>query len=135
MIVNYSGYGKKSLFVTLKLVHASSQLFFLYSKSRITVVKIGPYLMYIMSHNIEETMQVYNESLCNYPKKHGLGQVVTQIVGHVDTVCGMKQMYTRTTLKSKYVNMYMSKWFDLVTIQPKKANTVADLRNSTRKAS
>ena len=47
----------------------------------------------------------------------------------------MKQMYTRTTLKSKYVNMYMSKWFDLVTIQSKKANNVADLRNSTRKAS
>ena len=103
------------------------------------VVNIGPYLMYIMSHNIAEAMQVYNESLQHahaiIRKKHDLGQVVTQIVGHVDAVCGMKKVYTRTTLKSKYVNMYMSKLFDLVTIQSKKANNVADLRNSTIKAS
>ena len=32
-----------------------------------------------------------------------LGQVVTQIVGHVDTVWDMKQVYIRTTLNSKYV--------------------------------
>ena len=35
-------------------------------------------------------------------KNMALGQVVTHIVGHVDTVLwGMTQVYTRTTLKSK----------------------------------
>ena len=31
-------------------------------------------------------------------KNMALGQVVTKIVGHVDTVWDMKQVYTRTTL-------------------------------------
>ena len=37
--------------------------------------------------------------------KMALGQVVTKIVGHGDTVWDMKQMYTRTTLNSKYVTI------------------------------
>ena len=39
-------------------------------------------------------------------KNMALGQAVTNIVGHVDTVGRMKQVYTRTTLKSKYVTIY-----------------------------
>ena len=37
-----------------------------------------------------------------------LGQVVTNIVGHVDTVWDMKQVYTRITLNSKYVTIRMT---------------------------
>ena len=40
---------------------------------------------------------------CLYMKNMALGQVVTNIVGHVYTVWDMKQVYTRTTLNSKYV--------------------------------
>ena len=42
---------------------------------------------------------------CLYMKNMALGQVVTKIMGHVDTVWDMKQMYTRTTLNSKYVTI------------------------------
>ena len=41
-----------------------------------------------------------------YPKNMALGQVVTKIVGHVDTVWETKQVYTRITLKSKYVTIH-----------------------------
>ena len=44
-----------------------------------------------------------------YPKNMALGQVVTKIVGHVDTVWEtkqLKQVYTRITLKSKYVTIH-----------------------------
>ena len=34
-----------------------------------------------------------------------LGQVVTKIVGHVDTAWETKQVYARITLKSKYVTI------------------------------
>ncbi len=40
---------------------------------------------------------------CLYMKNMALGQVVTKIVGHVDTVWDMEQVYTSTTLNSKYV--------------------------------
>ena len=43
---------------------------------------------------------------CAYPKIMGLGQVVTNIVGHVDTVWETKQVHTRTTLKSRYVTIH-----------------------------
>ena len=43
---------------------------------------------------------------CVYPKNMALGQVVTNIVGHVDTVWETKQVHTRTTLKSKYVTIH-----------------------------
>ena len=43
---------------------------------------------------------------CVYPKNMAFGQVGTNIVGHVDTVWGMKQVYIRATLKSKYVTVY-----------------------------
>ena len=39
-----------------------------------------------------------------YPKNMAL-QVVTKIVGHVDTVWETKQVYTRITLMSKYVTI------------------------------
>ena len=41
-----------------------------------------------------------------YPKNMAMGQVVTKIVGHVDTVWETKQVYTRITLKSKYVTIH-----------------------------
>ena len=41
-----------------------------------------------------------------YPKNMALGQVVTKIVGHVDTVWETKQVYTRIKLKSKYVTFH-----------------------------
>ena len=43
---------------------------------------------------------------CVYPKNMALGQVVTNLVGHVDTVWETKQVHTRTTLKSKYVTIH-----------------------------
>ena len=43
---------------------------------------------------------------CVYPKNMALGQVVTNIVGHVDTVWETKQVHTRTALKSKYVTIH-----------------------------
>ena len=42
---------------------------------------------------------------CLYMKNVALGQVVTKIVGLVDTVWDMKQVYTRATLNSKYVTI------------------------------
>ena len=38
---------------------------------------------------------------CVYPDNMALGQVVTNIVVHVDTVWDTKLLHTRTTLKSK----------------------------------
>ena len=53
-----------------------------------------------------------------------LGQVVTNIVGHVDTVWETKQVHTRTTLKSKYVTIHgVNRWNSLS--QPKKVSNVA----------
>ena len=46
------------------------------------------------------------ECTCVYPKNMALGQVFTNIVGHVDTVWETKQVHTRTTLKSKYVTIH-----------------------------
>ena len=57
---------------------------------------------------------------CVYPKNMALGQVVTNIVGHVDTVWETKQVHTRTTLKSKYG---VNRWNSLS--QPKKFSNVA----------
>ena len=39
-------------------------------------------------------------------KNMALGQVVTKIVGHVDPVWEMKQVYTRITLKPKYITIH-----------------------------
>ena len=51
---------------------------------------------------------------CVYPKNMALGQVVTNIVGHVDTVLETKQVHTRTTLKSKYVATHgVNRWNSL----------------------
>ena len=35
-----------------------------------------------------------------------LGQVVTNIVGHVDIIWQSEQVHTRTTVKSKYVTIH-----------------------------
>ena len=49
-----------------------------------------------------------------YPKNIALGQVVTTIVGQVDTVWETKQVYTRITLKSKDVtNHRVNRWNSL----------------------
>ena len=49
-----------------------------------------------------------------YPKNMALGQVVTNIVGHVDTVWETKRVHTRTTLKSKYVTIHgVNRWNSL----------------------
>ena len=59
-----------------------------------------------------------------YPKNMALGQVVTNIVGHVDTVWESKQVHTRTTLKSQYVTIHgVNRWNSLS--QPKKFSNVA----------
>ena len=61
---------------------------------------------------------------CVYPKNMALGQVVTNFVGHVDTVWETKQVHTRTTLKSKYVTIRgVNLWNSLS--QPKKFSNVA----------
>ncbi len=49
---------------------------------------------------------IFAACTCVYPKNMALGQVVTNIVGHVDTVRDTKHVYTKTTLKSKYVTIY-----------------------------
>ena len=61
---------------------------------------------------------------CVYPKNMALGQVVTNIVGHVDTVWETKQVHTRTTLKSKYVPIHGVKRYNSLS-QPKKFSDVA----------
>ena len=54
-------------------------------------------------------------------KNMALWQVVTKLVGHVDTVWDTKQVYIGTTLKSKYVTIHrVNRW------NPLKSN----LRNS-----
>ena len=43
-----------------------------------------------------------------------LGQVITNIVGHVDALWDTKQVYIRTTLKSKYVTVHgVNRWNSL----------------------
>ena len=59
-----------------------------------------------------------------YPKNMALGQVVTNIVGHVDTVWESKQVHTKTILKSKYVTIHgVNRWNSLS--QTKKFSNVA----------
>ena len=49
-----------------------------------------------------------------YPENMVLGQVVTKIAGHVDTVWETKLVYTRITLKSKYVTIHgVNRWNSL----------------------
>ena len=61
---------------------------------------------------------------CVYPKNMALGQVVTHIVGHVDTPWETQQVHTRTTSKSKYVTIHgVNRWYSLS--QPKKFSNVA----------
>ena len=46
-----------------------------------------------------------------YSKNMALGQVVTKIVGHVDTVLETKQVYTRITLNSQNVTIHgVNRW-------------------------
>ena len=43
---------------------------------------------------------------CVYPKNMALGQVVTNIVGHVDTVWEAKQVHTRIILHSNNLTIH-----------------------------
>ena len=59
----------------------------------------------VSQHYINDASLMCIVAACTgvYPKNMALGQVVTKIVGHVDTVWETKQVYTRITIKSKYV--------------------------------
>ena len=72
---------------------------------------------------------------CVYPKNIALGQVVTQIVGHVDTVWDTTTSVYQNNIKVNICNYSGSNALELITIQSKKFNNVADLRNNTIKAS
>ena len=62
----------------------------------------------VSQHYINDAFLMCIVAACTgiYPKNMASGQVVTQIVGHVDTVWVTKQVYTRITLKSKYVTIH-----------------------------
>ena len=61
---------------------------------------------------------------CVYLKNMALGQVVTNIVGQVDTVWKTKQVHTRITLNSTNVTIHgVHRWNSLS--QPKKFSNVA----------
>ena len=66
-----------------------------------TVYNVSRYYM-----NDVSTLGIVAACTCVYPKNMALGRVVTNIVGHVDTVWETKQVHTRTTLKSKYVTIH-----------------------------
>ena len=61
----------------------------------------------VSQHYINDASLMFTVAACTgvYPKNMALGQVVTQIVGHFDTVWETKQVYARITLKSKYVTI------------------------------
>ena len=69
--------------------------------------------------NDASILYIVEACTCGYPKNMALGQVVTNIVRHVDTVWETKQVHTRTTLHSKYVTIHgVNHWNSLS--QPKK---------------
>ena len=53
-------------------------------------------------------------------------QVVTQMAWHVDTVCGMKQVYNN---KVKICYSLLSKMLELIKIEPKKFGNIVDIIN------
>ena len=70
-----------------------------------------------------------------YPKDMALGQVVTKIVGHVDTVWETKQVYTRIALKSKYVTIHRVNRWNSLKVNLGNSVMLLDSRNSTSKGS
>ena len=80
---------------------------------------MGTYILY--NYNVSQNYINDASLMCTvvaftavYPKNMALGQVVTKIVGHVDTVWETKQVYTRMTLKSKYVTIHgLNHWNSL----------------------
>ena len=56
----------------------------------------------VSQHNVNGASIMYIVAACKgvNPKNIALGQVVTKIVGHVDTVWETNQVYARITLKS-----------------------------------
>ena len=66
-------------------------------------VNVGTYVLYynVSQHYINDAsiLCIVAACTCVYPRNMALGQVVTNIVGHVDSVWDTKQVYTRTTLK------------------------------------
>ena len=55
-----------------------------------------------------------------YPKNMALGQVVTKIVGHVDTCIGNERSVYQNNIKLKKCNYSWSKSLELIKSQPKK---------------
>ena len=110
MHANYSRYGQQSLFIPLKLVYASSHIFFHYGQSRKIVCKNWNILTVynVSQHYITRCILecIVAACTCVYPETMASGQVVTNIVGHVDTIWDTKQVYVRKTIKSKYVTIY-----------------------------
>ena len=66
-----------------------------------------------------------------YPKNMALGQVVTKIAGHVDTVWETKQVYTRITLKSTYVTIHRVNRWNSLKVNLGNSVMLLDSRNST----
>ena len=62
----------------------------------------------VSQHYINDASLMCIVAACTgvHPKNMALGQVVTKIVGHVDTAWETTQVYTRITLKSKYVTIH-----------------------------
>ena len=69
--------------------------------------------------------------MCVYAKNMALGQVVTNFVGHVDTVWNTKNIH-QNNIKVKICNYSWSKSLELIKMQPK---IYLDLRNSKTKVS
>ena len=70
----------------------------------------------VSQHNVNDASIMYIIAACKgvNPKNIALEQVVKKIVGHVDTVWETKQVYTRITLKSKYVTIHgVNNWNSL----------------------
>ena len=68
-------------------------------------------------------------------ERYGLGQVVTKIVRQVETVWETKQVYTRLTLKSKYVTIHRVNRWNSLKVNLGNSVMLLDSRNSTSKGS
>ena len=110
MLENYSIYGQTSLFIPLKLfTHLHN-----FSSSKVNhkewfVKNVNIRTSYNVSqHYINDASLLCIVAACTgvYPKKHGIGASCYKNRGHVDTVWETKQVYTRITLKSKYITIH-----------------------------
>ena len=70
----------------------------------------------VSQHYINDASLMCIVAACTaiYPKNMALGQVVTKITGHIDTVWETKQVYTRITLMAKYATIHgVNRWNSL----------------------